>query len=56
MIRQSQNRGESKKDRRSDIDERKCQAPDTQETLTEIFDEEDDLDPADFFDPEDLRP
>ena len=54
MIRQSKDRGESKKHPRSDTDERKCQAREMREILAGIFDDGDDLDPADFFEPEDL--
>jgi len=55
MIRQSQDRGGSQKDRRQATAEPKCQDPETQEILTVVFDG-DDLDPADFYEPEDLQP
>ncbi len=56
MIRQSQDRGESKKHRHSDIHETNCQAHELQEVITRTLGDRDDLDPADFYDPEDLRP
>jgi hypothetical protein len=56
MIRQSKERGESKKKPPRDTDERECQSSETQEIVSGIFDDDEDLDPADFFDPEDLRP
>jgi hypothetical protein len=54
MIRQSRDREESKKQPRRATDVPRCQARETEETGTGIFDDGDDLDPADFFDPEDL--
>ena len=56
MIRQFQDRGESKKQPHRATDDRKCQSSEIQEIVTGIFDDGDGLDPADFFDPEDLRP
>ncbi len=56
MIRQSRGRGESKKQRHSDTHEPNCQAHELQEITTRTLRDADDLDPVDFYDPEDLRP
>lgn len=56
MIRQSRDEGESPKHPRRDTDEPNRQAREMPQILAGNFDEGDDLDPADFFDPEDLRP
>ena len=56
MIRQFQEGEESKKQPRSDMDERWRQVIDGWEMATGNFPTDDDPDPADFFDPEDLRP
>jgi len=55
-MRQSKDRGELKKHPRSDTHEPKCQAHELQEIITPTLGDGDDLDPADFYDPEDLRP
>ena len=54
MIRQSQGREQSKKPPYRDIDERWRQVVEGWEFPTGNFPNDDDLDPADFFDPEDL--
>lgn len=56
MIRQSRKRGESKKRRDQTTDEHDCQSPELEQILTGIFDDGDEVEPADFYDPEDLRP
>jgi hypothetical protein len=54
MIRQSQGRGEPEKRHRHDTDERWRQVVEDWDIPTENSPNDDDLDPADFFDPEDL--
>ena len=54
MIRQSHGREEPQKRPHRDTDERWRQVVEGWEIPTGDFENEDDLDPADFFDPEDL--
>jgi hypothetical protein len=54
MIRHSKGREEFKKEARITTDERECQSRESDEMVTGIFDDGDGLDPADFFDPQDL--
>ena len=56
MIHQSGNTEEPKKDPHSDTDERECQSGEIPEIATGFFEDDEDLDPADFFEPGDLRP
>jgi hypothetical protein len=54
MIRQSADRRESNKHPRRDTDEPEGQSGETDKMAMGIFDDDEGIDPADFFDPEDL--
>ena len=54
MIRQSQDRGESKKQPHSDTNGQWRQVVEGWEIPAGNFPDDDDLDPADFFEPQDL--